>query len=34
VTVATAMEFAPSREMLSSRLKGVQVRSATMTGRR
>lgn len=34
VTVATAMEYAPSREILSSRLKGVQVRSATMTGRR
>lgn len=34
VAVATAMEYAPSREVLSSRLKGVQVRSATMTGRR
>ncbi len=34
VTIATAMEYAPSREVLSSRLKGVQVRSATMTGRR
>jgi twitching motility protein PilT len=34
VAVATAMEYAPSREQLSSRLKGVQVRAATMTGRR
>jgi twitching motility protein PilT len=33
VTITTAMEFAPSREQLSSRLKGVQVRSAMMTGK-
>lgn len=33
VAIATAMEYAPSREQLASRLKGVQVRSATMTGR-
>ena len=33
VSIATAMEYAPSREQLSSRLKGVQVRSTMMTSR-
>ncbi len=33
VTIHTAMEYAPSREQLSSKLKGVEVRSATMTGK-
>ncbi|MDX2116079.1 MAG: PilT/PilU family type 4a pilus ATPase [Planctomycetota bacterium] len=33
VTLSTAMESAPSREQLSSRLKGVQVRSTMMTGK-
>ena len=34
VALHTAMEYASNREALSSRLKGVQVRSATMTGKR
>jgi twitching motility protein PilT len=33
VSLTTAMEYAPSREQLSSRLKGVQVRSTMMTGK-
>ncbi len=33
VTVANAMEYAPNREQLSSRLKGVHVRASIMTGR-
>jgi len=33
VSISTAMEFAPSREQLQSRLKGVQVRQSVMTGK-
>ncbi len=33
ITVANAMEYAPNREQLSSRLKGVHVRASIMTGR-
>lgn len=33
VSVSTALEFAPNREALASRLKGVEVRSATLTGK-
>ncbi|MCA9312465.1 MAG: hypothetical protein KDA21_14725, partial [Phycisphaerales bacterium] len=33
VTLATALEFAPNREALSSRLKGVEVKASKLTGR-
>lgn len=33
VTLATAMEYAPNREALSSVLKGVEVRASNLTGR-
>lgn len=33
VTMSVALENAPNREALSSRLKGVEVRSATLTGK-
>ncbi len=33
VNVTTAMDFAPNREALESRLKGVQVRAASMVGK-
>lgn len=33
ITVGNAMEYAPNREILSSRLKGVQVKAATLTGK-
>lgn len=33
VTLATAMEYAPNREALSSILKGVEVRASNLTGR-
>ncbi len=33
VTMSVALEHAPNREALSSRLKGVEVRSATLTGK-
>jgi twitching motility protein PilT len=34
ISVANAMDAAPNRDLLSARLKGVQVRAATMTGAR
>ncbi len=33
VTMATAMEYAPNREALSSVLKGVEVKASTLTGK-
>ncbi len=33
VTLQTALEFAPNREALSSRLKGVEVKASKLTGR-
>jgi len=33
ITVQTAMEFAPNREALTSRLKGVQVKAQSLVGR-
>ena len=33
VTMSVALEHAPNREALSSRLKGVEVRSNTLTGK-
>ena len=33
VPTAVALEYAPNREALASRLKGVQVRASTLTGK-
>ena len=34
ITMSTAMEYAPNREALQSRLKGVEVRSTTLVGKK
>ena len=34
ISISTAMEYAPNREALQSRLKGVEVRSSTLVGKK